>query len=108
MAIAYDPEADHYVALGIQGTATAEDIKKAHRARIRDLHPDRGGDTTRATAVNIARAVLLDPATRREYDQARHDWVKEVSNSPFLRAFARAARGAAEQHAHATPDRKSV
>jgi curved DNA-binding protein CbpA len=96
MAIAYDPEADHYVALGIQSTATAEDIKKAHRARIRDLHPDRGGDTTRATAANIARAVLLDPAIRREYDQSRREWMWKS----YALAFADAARDA-EQYAHA-------
>ena len=47
MVIEYDPTADYYAILGVDDDATAGDIKKAHRARIRDLHPDRGGDSAR-------------------------------------------------------------
>jgi curved DNA-binding protein CbpA len=101
MAVEYEPKADYYAVLGINVNATAADIKKAHRVRIRDLHPDRGGDATRAPTVNIARDVLVDPNTRRAYDQARHAWITEVMRDPFMRAFAGAGRTA--QHAHATP-----
>jgi hypothetical protein len=45
MATAYDPRADYYAILSIGGSATAEDIKRAHRARIAEIHPDRGGDS---------------------------------------------------------------
>jgi curved DNA-binding protein CbpA len=74
MAIEYDHRVDHYIALGIASTATHDDIRKAHRALIRELHPDRGGESKSAAQVNIARDVLLSPITRQEYDDARRDW----------------------------------
>jgi curved DNA-binding protein CbpA len=74
MAIEYDPMTDHYVALGVGSMASHDEIKKAHRALIRELHPDCGGDAVPAAQVNIARDVLLDPITRDEYDRARREW----------------------------------
>jgi curved DNA-binding protein CbpA len=74
MAVEYDPKADLYVVLGIEATATDEEITKAHRALIRELHPDRGGDPARAVAVNVARDVLLSPEMRTRYDAARSTW----------------------------------
>ena len=84
MAIEFAPGADHYVMLGIEDSATAEDIKRAFRARMRDLHPDHGGDSARATAVNLARDVLGDPSTRREYDKARRAWFMALLKGPGL------------------------
>lgn len=74
MAVEYDPKADLYVVLGIDAAATDEEITKAHRALIRELHPDRGGDPLRAVAVNVARDVLLAPEMRARYDAARKTW----------------------------------
>lgn len=74
MAVEYDPKADLYVVLGIDAAATDEEITKAHRALIRALHPDRGGDPLRAVAVNVARDVLLVPAMRAHYDALRNAW----------------------------------
>jgi hypothetical protein len=74
MAIEYDPMTDHYVALGVGSMASHDEIKKAHRALIRELHPDCGGDAVPAAQVNMARDVLLDPVTREEYDRARREW----------------------------------
>lgn len=73
MAVEYDPKADLYVVLGIDAAATDEEITKAHRALIRELHPDRGGDPLRAVAVNVARDVLA-PEMRARYDAARSTW----------------------------------
>lgn len=92
MAINYDPKADYYALLCIEAAASPEDIKKAHRARIGELHPDRGGDSAQASAVNVARDVLCDPDSRRAYDQARRDWILECLRSPFIRAFYNAER----------------
>jgi curved DNA-binding protein CbpA len=101
MVIEYDPTADYYAILGVDDDATAADIKKAHRARIRDLHPDRGGDSARATAVNVARGVLIDPDKRREYDRARLDWRQRGRIPSLWDMLAGAERVAAEQRAHA-------
>ncbi|MGH9884618.1 MAG: DnaJ domain-containing protein, partial [bacterium] len=87
MAVDYDPRADYYVTLGIEESATQENIKSAHRSRIRDLHPDHGGDSARATAVNLARDVLGDPSTRRAYDRARRAWFMAMLKDPTISAF---------------------
>ena len=94
MAINYDPKADYYALLCIEAAASPDDIKKAHRARIGELHPDRGGDPAQASAVNVTRDVLCDPDSRRAYDQARRDWILECLRSPFIRAFYNAERRA--------------
>ncbi|MGH9888791.1 MAG: J domain-containing protein [bacterium] len=65
------PYSDHYLALGVGSTASHDEIKKAHRALIRELHPDRGGQSLSAAQVNIARDILLDPVTRLEYEATR-------------------------------------
>jgi curved DNA-binding protein CbpA len=74
MAIEYEPMTDHYVALGVGSMASHDEIKRAHRALIRELHPDCGGDAVPAAQVNIARDVLVDSVTREEYDRARREW----------------------------------
>src|SRR5262245_29457798 len=109
MAIQYDPRADYYVMLRIEDSATDDDIKKAHRARIRDLHPDHGGDAARATAVNLARDVLGDPSSRRTYDKARRAWFMEMLKDPTMSALLdrdgrRAAHLAAQQRAEESAD----
>lgn len=45
--------------LGLGPTATAEDVRAAHRRRISDAHPDRGGDPEIAARLNAARDLLL-------------------------------------------------
>ena len=45
--------------LGLGPTATAEDIRAAHRRRIADAHPDRGGAPGEAARLNAARDRLL-------------------------------------------------
>jgi hypothetical protein len=120
MAIEYDPMTDHYVALGVGSTAAHDEIKKAHRALIRELHPDCGGDAMPAAQVNIAREVLLDPITREEYDRARREWHEQhLLVSAFTeagrqidreraRAQARAAASAAAETARRTHRRSAA
>jgi hypothetical protein len=45
--------------LGLGPTATAEDIRAAHRRRIASAHPDRGGAPGEAARLNAARDRLL-------------------------------------------------
>jgi hypothetical protein len=46
--------------LGLQLGATAEEIRAAHRRKLQDHHPDRGGDPDMAARINQARDVLLE------------------------------------------------
>ena len=71
-----DPDLSLYDDLGVPRTATPEEIRQAHRALARLLHPDRITDEyTRRLAentlkrINAAFAVLIDPAHREAYDR---------------------------------------
>ncbi len=67
------PVGDLYAELGVERTATAEEIVTAFRSRARELHPDaRPADTVEAEErfkrVSRAYGVLSDPVQRARYD----------------------------------------
>ena len=62
---------DYYRILGVERTASAEDIKRAYRRLASQHHPDKGGDTSRFQEVEEAYRVLGDPDQRRQYDNPR-------------------------------------
>lgn len=65
---------NHYETLGVDRTASAEDIKRAWRIRSSAAHPDRaGGDAAQMAAINSAYEVLSDPARRKAYDETGAD-----------------------------------
>jgi len=59
---------DYYNILGVDKTASQDDIKKAYRKLAMKHHPDRGGDNTKFQEVNEAYNVLGDPQKRAQYD----------------------------------------
>src|SRR3954463_16563026 len=64
---------DLYKVLGVSKSASAEELKQAHRKLVRRYHPDRNpGDAAaeeRFKEVQAAYDVLSDPDKRKQYDR---------------------------------------
>lgn len=71
---------DYYDILGLQRTATADQIKKSYRRLARQYHPDlhTGSRKThmeqKFKELNEAHEVLGSPDTRKKYDRYGHRW----------------------------------
>jgi curved DNA-binding protein CbpA len=65
---------NYYAILGVSREATEEEVRKAYRRLALEWHPDRRPGDPRAAdrfkEISEAYAVLIDPARRREYDEA--------------------------------------
>lgn len=59
---------DYYKVLGVEKSASQEEIKRAFRKKAHELHPDKGGDEQAFKKVNEAYQALSDPEKRRQYD----------------------------------------
>ncbi|HEX9510265.1 MAG TPA: J domain-containing protein [Puia sp.] len=69
---------DYYKILGINKTASQDEIKAAYRKLARKHHPDLNPNDKEANKkfqqVNEANEVLSDPEKRKKYDQYGKDW----------------------------------
>lgn len=69
---------DYYKVLGLDKSATADDIKKAYRKLARKYHPDVNPNNKEAASkfqqINEANEVLSDPDKRKKYDQYGEHW----------------------------------
>src|SRR5438094_649800 len=102
----------HYENLQVARDASPEAIRAAYRALTRRHHPDRHPDDAEAqrimSVVNVAYAVLSDPAKRREHDlwiqqaeapSARPVRYKHTLHAPTVRQPVPAADGAMARRA---------
>jgi len=60
---------DYYKTLGIEKSATAEDVKNAFRRLAMEHHPDKGGNPEKFKEANEAYQVLSDEQKRSQYDR---------------------------------------
>ena len=60
--------ANYYKTLGIDQSASPDDIKRAYRKLASQHHPDKGGDVQNFQEIEEAYRVLSDPQKRSEYD----------------------------------------
>ena len=69
---------DYYKVLGVDKTASGDEIKNGYRKLARKLHPDLNPDDKDAhrkfQGINEANEVLSDPEKRKKYDLYGKDW----------------------------------
>ncbi|HBH71497.1 MAG TPA: molecular chaperone DnaJ [Candidatus Yonathbacteria bacterium] len=62
------PMKDYYKTLGVQKSASQDEIKKAFRKLAHQHHPDKGGDAEKFKEASEAYQILSDEKKRKEYD----------------------------------------
>lgn len=69
---------DYYKILGVDKTASQQDIKKAYKKLARKYHPDLNPNNDSAhhkfQEINEANEVLSDPEKRKKYDEYGENW----------------------------------
>lgn len=78
---------DYYKVLGLDKTASQEDVKKAYRKLARKYHPDLNPNDAEANKhfqqINEANEVLSDPEKRKKYDDHRERPTENPSAGGF-------------------------
>lgn len=71
-----------YEVLGVEPTASEAELRRAYRARLRQAHPDTGGDAATFVRVQQAWTLIGTPQARTAYDRGRPD-LDEPEHRPW-------------------------
>jgi curved DNA-binding protein len=78
---------DYYKVLGVDKTASQEEIKKAYRKLAKKFHPDKNKGDKKAEEkfkeITEANEVIGDPEKRKKYDAVGKDWRQYANQNPY-------------------------
>lgn len=67
------PDLNYYEVLGVEATATSEEVKKAYKKQALYIHPDKASDASNDAWLKLSKAyeVISDKEKRADYDRLR-------------------------------------
>ena len=71
----------YYKVLGVDKTASQDEIKKVYKKLVRTKHPDKGGDPKEFQEIQVAYNILSDENKRKVYDEYGEEGIKEGMDS---------------------------
>ena len=67
----------YYKILGVEKTATQDDLRRAYRKLVKTKHPDKGGNQKEFQEIQVAYDTLSDENKRKVYDEYGEEGIKE-------------------------------
>ena len=64
-------DVDYYAVLDVRASASRDEIRASYRVKVRDAHPDHGGDQEQFALISEAWEVLGNASEREYYDADR-------------------------------------
>lgn len=98
---------DYYKILGVDKSASQDDVKKAYKKLARKYHPDLNPNDPDAhrkfQEINEANEVLSDPEKRKKYDQYGENWKHADEFEAQQQQYRHIKTGKAEEPTGAAP-----